>query len=68
MEILHAEARQCGVNAKLVSNTAVKMQRKKKTMELQHKIENLWEQCDTEDIDDMEFIEEISKFMAFRID
>ena len=54
---------QCQISVKSSSKNASK----KKTVELQSKIEALWESYDEDLMTDGEFISNLSKFMAFRV-
>ena len=67
LEVLYAEAIYTDSTAKIVSNRAVKMHRKKKTKEVQRMICLIWDQYDDLEIDEQQLLEAISRFMAFSI-
>ena len=67
LEVLYAEAIYTDSTAKIVSNRAVKMHRKKKTKEVQRMICLIWDRYDDLEIDEQQLLEAISRFMAFSI-
>ena len=66
-EILYNEVKLISRTAKLVSNQSVKMHRSRQTDELQSKIGSVWDDYDEEKIDEKQMVQQISRFMGFRV-
>ena len=67
LPILFNESKLTRTTAKLVSNQAVKLQRRKQTTETQAQISELWDKYDADLIEENEFISVLSSFMAFKV-